>query len=297
MGTSGTPSEYVDVHVHVLPEERSHKLMRWVRRAMPEHPVPIEITPDEIVRDLKEHGARCFWNLVFPIGPGESRALNHFNVRVAERFPRVLPFATAHPDEEDKEGILEEAFDELGLVGLKLHPMVTRFQPWQDAMQPIYAACDARSKPIVMHSGYDEFYGYGYGVDQLENIARTYPNITLILSHLIFPQVREAFDLVARYPNVYLDATNVFGSLIRLRPQLEKSGVANDAITQDLLAGFDRHSDRIVFGTDHPAGVGDVGTILADMFTVDLSPAQRQAMLLDTPTRLSEQFDTGWLRD
>ena len=287
--------EYVDIHVHVLPEDRSTKLMQWTRKVMPDHPVPIDISPEDIVRDLRTHRARFFWNLVFPIRAGESRALNAFNVAIAERFGRVLPFCTVHPDEEDRVELLEDAFDECGMVGLKLHPMVTRFQPWQDAMQPVYRVLDERRRPLIIHSGYDEFYGYGYGVDQLENIARTYPNITLILSHLIFPQVEAAFGLVDRYPNVYLDATNVFGSLVRFLPALTDRDMKDHPLALALLEGFARHSDRIMFGTDHPAGIGDVGDILADMFAFHLSPEQRNAMLLDTPTRLSDAFDTGWL--
>lgn len=287
--------EYIDIHVHILPEERSLNLMRWTRRFMPDHPVPVEITPDGIVDDLHAAGARVFWNHVFALHAGESRSLNRFNAELAERYRGLLPFATVHPEEEDRLAILEEALDELRLVGLKLHPMVTRFQPWQDAMLPVYAALNERGRPLLIHSGYDEFYRYGYGVDQLERIAAAYPDLTLILAHMIFPQIPEAFDLVDRFPNVYLDATNVCGSLTRFLEMFGPGDMETHPLATALREGIARHPDRVVFGSDHPAGLGDLRMVLEDMAAIPFSPTQRAAMLRETPLRLTRQFDTGWL--
>jgi predicted TIM-barrel fold metal-dependent hydrolase len=76
-------------------------------------------------------------------------------------------------------------------------------------------------------------------VGLFEEVLRRHPRLTAVLAHAGMPEFTEAFDLVRRYPNVYLDTTMVgvrFGT----------------PLPPDFLDRVADFPDRIVLGTDFP---------------------------------------------
>ena len=104
--------------------------------------------------------------------------------------------------------------------GLKLHPMVQRFSPGHPALEPAIAALAEYGLPLYVHTGFDEWYGWGYDLGELERIAERHPSIPLVLCHCAFPRLEWATEMARRHPQVWLDTTNVFGS-IELAPAAE----------------------------------------------------------------------------
>ena len=97
--------------------------------------------------------------------------------------------------------------------GLKLHPMVQRFSPGHPALEPAIAALAEYGLPLYVHTGFDEWYGWGYDLGELEQIAERHPSISLVLCHCAFPRLGWAAEMARRHPQVWLDTTNVFGSI------------------------------------------------------------------------------------
>ena len=110
-------------------------LMRWIHRAVLDFNVPVDITADQAVTDLRNAGAVRWANLLFPISPrrgtrsprlGATNSPNGFR-----KSPRLVVFMSHDPDPL---GVVQEAVEDFGMAGLKFHPMVQGFNPWDQRL-------------------------------------------------------------------------------------------------------------------------------------------------------------------
>ncbi len=252
----------IDVHVHIYPERRLGGLMRWVHRGIPGHPVPVDITVDRIVRDLREAGAERFLAAVFPLAPGEARELNAFIASLAGTVPEMIPLGTVHQDDADPEGVAREAIDVLGLKGIKLHPMMMRMEIRDPRMAGVFSLVQERGLPALLHTGFEEGYGRSNDPGEWEGLIRAYPRLPFLLAHMFFPDLPLGFSLLERFDNVYLDCTNVFGMLDWPEGPLPFGVSRSRWGREELLAAIEAHPRRILFGSDHPAGTGTLPEIV-----------------------------------
>jgi hypothetical protein len=242
----------VDPHVHLLPPERTAGLMRWLHRGLPGVGIPVDITAEQALGDLRAAGGRQVVNLLFPLQAGEAEELHRFGAALSAREPGVVPIGGVHRDDGDREAVVRAAIEEHGMRGLKLHPMVQRFSPGDPALAPAIAALAGYALPLYVHTGFDEWYGWGYDLGELERIAERYPEIPLVLCHCAFPRLEWAAGMARRHPQVWLDTTNVFAS-IELAPPGARAKLLEKL--EDLFAAA---PERIFFGTDYPAGMGSL---------------------------------------
>ena len=288
--------DYFDAHVHLMPPYRLGGLIRWLKRAIPSHPVAEDAPLESLVADLRGAGAVWLVNHVFPLKVGEAPDLHDFNARLAMEIPRLLPFAGVHPDDPDRVRETVRALDELGLVGVKIHCMVQRVDPWDARLHPVYAELARRRRPLWLHTGYEDFYHFAFPDDHLRRLAERFPDMPIVLAHAIFPRLETAFALAADYPNIYVDTTNVFGSLVRAAEYApDMPPAAATRLLEVLRAGVETRIGQVLFGTDHPVGLGSVSQILADMQAVELTERARRAMLWETPMTLFSQWAAGRL--
>lgn len=239
-----------DPHAHLLPAERTAGLMRWLHRGLPGVAIPIDITWERALADLRDAGAQQVVNLLFPLQAGEAAELHRFGAALTAREPDVVPVGGVHSDDPDPERVVRTAIEDHGMRGLKLHPMVQRFSPGHPALEPAIAALAAYELPLYVHTGFDEWYGWGYDLGELERIAERHPRIPLVLCHCAFPRMEWAAAMARRHPQVWLDTTNVFAS-ITLAPER-----ARPVLAAKLEQLYDAAPDRVFFGTDYPAGMG-----------------------------------------
>ncbi len=202
-----------DPHVHLLPPERTAGLMRWLHRGLPGVGIPADITAEDALADLRAAGAHALVNLLFPLRPGEAEELHRFGAELSRNDPGVIPVGGVHAEDPDPESVVRTAIEEQGMRGLKLHPMVQRFSPGHPALEPALAALAEYGLPLYVHTGFDDWYGWGYDLSELERIAERHPSIPLVLCHCAFPRIPWATEMARRHPQVWLDTTNVFGSI------------------------------------------------------------------------------------
>jgi predicted TIM-barrel fold metal-dependent hydrolase len=100
------------------------------------------------------------------------------------------------------------------------------------------------------------------------------------------------------YPELYLDATN---TLALARPEyrgLFKITEGADDLVEVLLALIEKYSRRILFGSDHPVGMGTLPTIYADLKLLPLPPEIEEDLrfrsAVDFVNRFLPEFD--WQR-
>ena len=122
-------------------------------------------------------------------------------------------FASVDPHRADALEVLERAFQQQGLQGLKLNPAKQRFDPADERMEPIYALCERENKPIIFHAGLSwepnapSRYAHPLA---FEEVAIRHPGLRFCLAHFAWPWVREMVMLMIKYPNVYTDTALLY---------------------------------------------------------------------------------------
>jgi predicted TIM-barrel fold metal-dependent hydrolase len=121
---------------------------------------------------------------------------------------RFIGFASVDPHRPDALEVLEYAFRDLELKGLKLHPPRQAFHPDGPELRPLYELCVKYDRPIIFHSGVSMEPGtsakYAHPMN-FESVAREIPELRFCLAHFGWPWVRETCMLLLKYPNVYAD--------------------------------------------------------------------------------------------
>ncbi|MCL1593629.1 MAG: hypothetical protein M3132_04660, partial [Actinomycetia bacterium] len=82
----------------------------------------------------------------------------------------------------------------------------------------------------------------------------------------------------------WLDLTNVPGSFDWLGHD------DNDELRQTLFDGVERYKDRILMGTDYPAGMGNLDQILTQYETVGFSESQLEYMMVTSTKAFFDRF-------
>lgn len=162
---------------------------------------------------------------------------------------RFIGFASVDPHRNDAVEVLDYAFRELGLKGLKLHPSKQKFYPGDDKLKPIYEKCLEFDKPILFHAGMswepDAPSKYAQPVN-FEEVAIAYPELRICLAHFGWPWVHETVMLLLKYPNVFTDTSLLhMDNALDFYRQVFKTNMGPLWIERNL-------NDKVMFGTNSP---------------------------------------------
>jgi len=272
----------VDCHAHLLPAWRMAKLIEWTVKFNPGHPVPRDVTLEALLDEYRAAGVERVWNLAHAIFPDESESLNRWNHELGQAHPEIVPIGTCHPATPDPLGVIERCFSEYGFIGMKFHPFVQRFTPWEPRFLPLYRRIEAHGGLVIFHTGFEEFYGSALPLEGFRTIVEACPRLAIVFAHANYPHVDAALEMVARYPNVYLDTVHVFAHL----SASWATAIDQPAIQARLRDGIVAFPDRIMFGTDHPSGTGHLADMYGEVRAVGLPPALESRLLGDNAVAL-----------
>ncbi len=143
---------------------------------------------------------------------------------------------------------LERSVIDLGLKGLKLHPVHQAFYPNDTRFYPLYAKASELGVPVLFHSG---FAGAGSGtpggsglklkysapIPYMDDVAADFPELTVIMAHPAWPWTEEQIAVALHKSNVYLDLS---GWSPRFIPEALKREINT------------RLQDKVLFGSDYP---------------------------------------------
>lgn len=175
---------------------------------------------------------------------------------------------------------LERAVKELGLKGLKLHPIVQAFYLNDRRFYPLWETCSALKIPLLVHTGTT---GVGAGVrggnglklkyaqpiPTIDDVAADFPDLTIIGAHPSWPWQEEMLAIAVHKTNVYIDLSG--WSPKYFSPSLIK-------YTNTLL------QDRVLFGSDYPFLSPE--RWIADFEKVGFKPEIWDKILLENAKRL-----------
>lgn len=234
--------EVWDAHVHVFPPRVFEAIWRWFERHA--WAVRYQLHADQTIRYLQDRGVTRMVGLHYAHVPGMARSLNAFVAELAGRHPALIPFGTVLPGEPEAEAIVEEAFTEHGLAGLKLHCHVQQFSPVDPSLRAVYRACERHGKPLVIHAGREPALpGYAADIHALCNVRfiravlERHPELKLVVPHLGADEIPQYGELLDAFPNLHLDTTMMLADYFPDRPPEDFVG---------------RYADRLLYGSDFP---------------------------------------------
>jgi hypothetical protein len=161
---------------------------------------------------------------------------------VSQHRSTMIGIAAVDPTEADAMERLANIARHSEFGGITLSPAGQGFHPADSCAMKVYAFCAQRKLPVFVETGTDfaptavtEF----ARPHLFDEVARTFPGLTVVLGGVGWPWVEEAVALLAKQPRVYADVA----CLLR-RPWVGYQGL--QAAYQCGVAG------KLLFGSDFP---------------------------------------------
>jgi hypothetical protein len=198
------------------------------------------LNPDVLIEQMDEAGVDQ--SILYAVDAPIVFSSNEYVSRMCERYPgRFIGFASVNPHAPDAPATVAHAVNNLNLKGLKLHPPLQNFFPNSQDVFRIYEKAVELNIPIVFHVGTTPF-GPLCRLDRanpilLDDVATRFPTLRIMLTHLGTLWTDEAFMVVEKNPNVFIDTAAYLDEI-------------PEVLTLDVINRVG--PDRFVFGTDYP---------------------------------------------
>lgn len=269
-------------------------MIQWVQRIHPEHPGDVDMDPDALVDDLAQKGASQIINLVYPLRPGETESLNQFNADLAAKHRNVTPVGSLHPGNENKKDLMRRAFEEQGLMGLKFHGFVQKIDLRDPAMEEVWTWCERWQRPVYLHTGFDYYYRKTMNAECLESILHRHPELPLVISHLLFPRLEDAYGLARKYPGIYLDASGLMLGMQKYGEDLLRhDGFGMQELIDITRSGLREFEGRVIFGSDYPVCGGSLSDVSQSLDLLELSLDELRMLRVTAPRKFIETFSNN----
>ena len=154
---------------------------------------------------------------------------------------KLIGFAGIDPTDSHCADELARAQEELGLKGVTVSPALQDFHPSDTRAMELYEACIKRKMPVLFEQNHRspaaklEF----ARPLLLDEVAREFPDLRIVVSHLGYPWIHETVVLLAKHKNVFAD----IAGLLR-HPWLSYTALM-PAYEYDVI-------DKLLFGSDFP---------------------------------------------
>ena len=203
-----------------------------------------------------------------PFGPNITEAFMQA-IEESGQQERLLPGASVHPSDSHAAEKLAR-YAAAGARMVKLHPAMGRYFPDDEAMFPIYRACDELGLPVIFHGGRagiepETMHKYTL-MRHYEGAFRAFPNVQFVLGHAGARDAEDAIGLADRHPNLWFDSHGQ--GVTMLARMLEEIG-----------------PERLLYGTDWP--FYHLASALAKVLLVtEGKPSERYNLLYGNAARL-----------
>jgi uncharacterized protein len=272
----------IDIHIHVPEPPGNHGSQEMENMAGYFKAGEIAHSPAQM---YEKYRSLDIFGVIFSIDSetcqGGRFVGNDYVADVVRSYPnQFLGFASVDPWKGAlavKE--LERAVKELGLRGLKLHPIAQAFFPNDTRFYPLWEKCQELGVPLISHTGQT---GVGAGKPggggfklkyahplHLDDVAADFPDLTIIMAHPAVPWQEEQLAVAMHKANVYIDLSG--WSPKYFRPVLVQ--YANSIL-----------QDKVMFGSDYP--VLQPERWLKDFEAIAIKEEVRHKILLENARKL-----------
>lgn len=277
--------QVTDAHIHVQPwwELKPAVLETMTRgRDDVDELQKIMKSPEHLLRRLDQDGIdrAVLVNYPSPDLMGFTHRVNDYVAEYCRAAPdRLVPMGGVHPRFAEDAAAEVRRAAERGVRALKIHPphmavAANAYLDGLDSLRALYEEAQRLGLPVMIHSGTSVFpgarsrLGDPMGVD---DVAVDFPDLKIVVAHCGRPLwMDEAFFLVRRFANVYVDVSSIPPrAILRYFPRLAEV------------------ADKALYGSDWPApGVRSMARNLEDFRSLELPPAAFAKMLDENPRKV-----------
>jgi predicted TIM-barrel fold metal-dependent hydrolase len=159
--------------------------------------------------------------------------------------PAISGFVAMDPralsPERNVEHLREMA--ERGARGVKLHPVVQKFEANDPRMHPVYRACVEMGLAVLSHTGPARGGEPFAEVPAFAPMLAEFPGLTVLLAHLGGGKWHDTLAVAQAFPNVAFDLCEI----------IEWAGAPNAPTAEELATLIrDIGPERVVLGSDYP---------------------------------------------
>ena len=205
-------------------------------------------------------------------------AFNRWLMDTLADVPSVTGFVAMDPSALSPQSNVEHLREmaERGARGVKLHPVVQKFEPNDPRMHPVYRACTEMGLTVLSHTGPAKGGKPFAEVPAFVPMLREFPGLSVLLAHLGGGKWRETLDVAQAFPNVAFDLCEI----------IEWAGAPNAPTAQELARLIrDIGPERVVLGSDYPWYEPTHSAELVLSLPV-LSQAEKDAILGENAARI-----------
>jgi predicted TIM-barrel fold metal-dependent hydrolase len=212
--------------------------------------------------------------------PERMRAYNRWLVDAVASIPEITPFVAVDPwalSPQDNVAHLREMAGR-GARGIKLHPVVQRFEPDDERMHPIYRACQEMGMVVLSHTGSAKGGDVFAEPAGFAPVLSAFPTLKVVLAHVGGGAWRQTAQLADAFPQVSFDLCEI----------IEWTGAPNAPTDRDLAGLIARIGpERVMLGTDFPwYDLQRTARLVMDL--PDLPRAEKEAILGENAARILE---------
>lgn len=175
---------------------------------------------------------------------GRLERRNRWTCEVAKENPRLIPFIGLDPvmsPELMTEEILDKAQNH-GAKGIKLQSAAQRFYPYDRRLWLAYETAAQLGLPVLFHSGGIEPLAQFALPKHFEEVASSFPQLTIVLAHLGWGYREQCISLAKSCPNVSFDCSGIIG-------MTEVEGGLSDEDLASMIREIG--PQRVMFGSDY----------------------------------------------
>lgn len=221
-----------------------------------------------------------------------ARALAGFDATIGERYvafnrwlmdtvagvPALTGFVAMDPwalsPERNVAHLREMA--ERGARGVKLHPVLQKFEPNESLMQPVYQACSELGLTVLSHTGPARDGVPFAEVSAFAPVLTEFPGLTVVLAHLGGGKWQDTLAVARAFPNVAFDLCEI----------IEWAGAPGAPTAAELVTLIrDIGPERVMLGSDYPWYEPAHTAALVESLPV-LSRAEKNAILGENAARI-----------
>lgn len=224
----------VDCHTQVWDDKT---LVHSAEPVCIEHAMPAETRHIEAIDPVD-----CAIVLGFKSKYLQTEVSNDAVATYVRRHPtKLVGFAGIDPTDESCLDDLQHISEELGLKGVTVSPALQDYHPTDTRAMRLYEACARRGLPILFEQNRRNPAAkleFAKPV-LLDEIAREFPDLRMIIAHMGYPWVAETVVLLGKHQHVYADVSGLLA-----HPWLCYNALLS-AYEYDVM-------DRLLFGSDFP---------------------------------------------
>jgi predicted TIM-barrel fold metal-dependent hydrolase len=227
----------IDCHTHLTSDPEESEPTRYWRR---HHRIP-DCVLEPYLKAMESMDRVIV--LAWPYPP-YSACGNEAAAQLTKEYgDKFLLFWAVNPRLPTALSNLERGVQEHGAVGVKMSSLYMKFKPDDRRYFPLYERIQELGLPVMWHQG-SSFEAVDGPLEwaqpwRLDKVARTFPELKIVISHFGFPWVREAVALLRKRPNLYTDISSLGA----------RTWILYDALVNAVQYGA---TEKIFFGSDYP---------------------------------------------